>query len=154
MSNISSRSNLTSGLLISVLAVIGFLFGARATTVIGSFTKETTTLAALGSGAVVGSVVVIATVLVNWSLPVTKLDWYVPVSWSLIGLTLGTMVALFVADGIETTVGFLITYMAFTWIPLFVGFYVGTEALSALGVTSWITLLVFLIMLVIKLTVK
>lgn len=154
MSNISSPSNLRSGFLVSVLAVIGFLFGAGATTVIGSFTQETTTLAALGSGAVVGGVIVIATVLINWSLPVTKSDWYVPVSWSLIGLTLGTMVALFVADGIETTVGFLMTYMALSWIPLFVGFYVGTEALSALGITSWITLLVFLIVLAIKLTVK
>ncbi|MFQ4145846.1 hypothetical protein [Chlorogloeopsis sp. ULAP02] len=105
------------------------------------------TLAVFGSGAVVGSFVVILTVTLIWFLVITKkTDWYVPASWFLVCLTLGTLFTLSYLRGLGAAAGFLTAYVALSWIPPFMGFHVGMEALSILIVTSVIAAIEFIIL--------
>lgn len=105
----------------------------------------------LGVGSLVGFLVVIVTVIVSWYIATNKSDWYVPVSWILVSLSLSTM-ALLSINGLEKAVfGFLITYVALSWIPPLIGFHVGVDALSILLMTSIIALIEFIVVFIARL---
>jgi len=81
----------------------------------------------------------ITTVLVIWCIVSLQLgNWYVPVSWLLVGLSICAVAGLAVSAGWLAAISFAVTYILLSVVPPFVGFHIGTEALAALMVSSLI----------------
>jgi hypothetical protein len=106
-----------------------------------------------GSVAAIGCIAI--TVVAIWRImtPQTA-NLYILVSWFMIGLTICVMGVIALLGGWVAATSFAITYILLTFVPLFVGFHVGVDAISCLVVGSIIITIEIMIIIMLQLIQK